>query len=223
MAGEVTERQSRGRNKGMRRPKRRIAVRIDMTPMVDIAFLLLIFYMVSTVFAMPQAMEINLPKSEDSKKDVVVKESNLLTLRVDDESRYWWHLRKASTNPPKLIPSSIEKAADEAYAFNADSLHSLLVTQNRANAKLSTLLLIHREATHADMVNVLDEIDALERQRNAALAARLGKDVDELTEEDGKFSYRYAIGEWEPKDDRILAEAIEAAVGSGDLEPVGVN
>ena len=36
-----------------------------MTPMVDIAFLLLIFYMVTTVFAMPQAMEINLPKPEE--------------------------------------------------------------------------------------------------------------------------------------------------------------
>ena len=41
--------------------KRRVAIRIDMTPMVDIAFLLLIFYMVTTVFSMPQAMEINLP------------------------------------------------------------------------------------------------------------------------------------------------------------------
>ena len=61
MAGEVAERSSKGGKKGLRRPKRRVAIRIDMTPMVDIAFLLLIFYMVTTVFAMPQAMEINLP------------------------------------------------------------------------------------------------------------------------------------------------------------------
>jgi biopolymer transport protein ExbD len=36
-------------------------VRIDMTPMVDVAFLLLIFFMVTTVFRTPQALEINLP------------------------------------------------------------------------------------------------------------------------------------------------------------------
>jgi biopolymer transport protein ExbD len=59
MAGDVVERAGKGHKKGLRRPKRRISVRIDMTPMVDIAFLLLIFYMVTTVFAMPQAMEIN--------------------------------------------------------------------------------------------------------------------------------------------------------------------
>jgi biopolymer transport protein ExbD len=39
----------------------RPGIRIDMTPMVDIAFLLLVFFMVTTVFRLPQAMEINLP------------------------------------------------------------------------------------------------------------------------------------------------------------------
>ena len=62
MAGEVAERAAKGPKKGLRRPKRRLAIRIDMTPMVDIAFLLLIFYMVSTVFAMPQAMESPWPR-----------------------------------------------------------------------------------------------------------------------------------------------------------------
>jgi biopolymer transport protein ExbD len=64
MAGDVVERAPKGGKKGLRRPKRRISIRIDMTPMVDIAFLLLIFYMVSTVFSMPQAMEINLPPKD---------------------------------------------------------------------------------------------------------------------------------------------------------------
>ncbi len=45
--------------------KRRLGIRIDMTPMVDIVFLLLIFYMVTTVFAMPQAMEVNLPDKDE--------------------------------------------------------------------------------------------------------------------------------------------------------------
>ena len=88
MGGEIVEKTTRSPKKG-RRPKRRIAVRIDMTPMVDIAFLLLIFYMVSTVFAMPQAMEINLPKADDGPEIIKVYEENLLTIRVDDESQYW--------------------------------------------------------------------------------------------------------------------------------------
>ena len=40
---------------GLRRPKKRLGIRIDMTPMVDIAFLLLIFYMVTTIFTRPRS------------------------------------------------------------------------------------------------------------------------------------------------------------------------
>ena len=43
--------------------KRRIGIRIDMTPMVDIAFLLLIFYMATTQFKPPEARAVELPKS----------------------------------------------------------------------------------------------------------------------------------------------------------------
>jgi biopolymer transport protein ExbD len=47
-----------------RRKKRRVGIRIDMTPMVDVAFLLLIFFMVTTVFRTPKALEINLPPKD---------------------------------------------------------------------------------------------------------------------------------------------------------------
>ena len=43
--------------------KRRISIRIDMTPMVDIAFLLLIFYMATTQFKPPEARAVELPSS----------------------------------------------------------------------------------------------------------------------------------------------------------------
>ena len=102
MAGEVAERSKPTKGKGLRRPKRRVAIKLDMTPMVDIAFLLLIFYMVSTVFAMPQAMEINLPPIEED-EPVEIKESNLLTLYVDGESRFWWvHKTERTVNLIRL-------------------------------------------------------------------------------------------------------------------------
>ena len=218
MAGEVAERAPKGGKKGLRRPKRRLAIRIDMTPMVDIAFLLLIFYMVTTVFSMPQAMEINLPPLEDKEEQVEVKESNLLSLRVDAEGRYWWNLKTPSPeNLPMVLPSAPLKVDDSAtYRLDSDTLRNLLVTQNRANAKLNTLILIHRDASYADMVNILDEIDFLERSWNANVAQRLGVDVDEIPKDD-KFSYRYAIGEWEDRDNKIIEAAVGKAMERGEL------
>lgn len=221
MAGDVAERAPKGGKKGLRRPKRRISIRIDMTPMVDIAFLLLIFYMVTTVFSMPQAMEINLPPIQDIEEQVEVKESNLLTLRVDAENRYWWNLKTPSPdNLPLLLPSAPIKTDDTSatitFELDSDTLRNLLITQNRANPRLNTLILIHRDANYADMVNILDEIDFLERSWNASVARTLDVEVDEIPK-DQKFSYRYAIGDWEEPDNRIINAAIAKAQERGEL------
>jgi biopolymer transport protein ExbD len=218
MAGDVVERAGKGHKKGLRRPKRRLAIRIDMTPMVDIAFLLLIFYMVTTVFSMPQAMEINLPKPEEIDNTLIIAESDLLTIRVDSLSRYWWHVKRAAEeNPPKLLPTDPRKPDSVAYRLNSDTLRSLLLNLNRENPKLSTLILISRKAKYEDMVNILDEIDYLERGWNAGIAQRLNKKVSDLTEADGKFSYRYAVGQWEERDDRIQTFAEQAARAAGQI------
>src|ERR1700752_2187176 len=89
-AVDTPERRTSGKKKGLslRRPKRRVGIRIDMTPMVDIAFLLLIFFMVTTVFRTPQALEINLPPDKESK--VEVAESKVLTIRILADDRVYW-------------------------------------------------------------------------------------------------------------------------------------
>jgi len=216
MAGEVVERAAKSGKKGLRRPKRRISIRIDMTPMVDIAFLLLIFYMVSTVFAMPQAMEINLPPAEQD-KPVEIKESNLLTIRVDGEGRYWWNIKTAKPgNLPQLLPSAPDTPDSVAYRLYPDTLRGLLIEQNRKNPRLSTLVLISRDAHYEDMVNILDEIDVIERSWNAYTAEQLGVKVNEIPS-DKKFSYRYALGDWEDRDDKIIAAAADEAQAKGEL------
>lgn len=197
-------------------PGRAPAIRIDMTPMVDIAFLLLIFYMVSTVFSMPQAMEINLPPAEQMDQEIEVKESNLLTIRVDGQGRYWWNLKTPTPdNLPLLLPPDPQRPDTIPYRLWEDTLRGLLVNQNRLNPKLNTLILIHKDGSYADMVDILDEIDLIERSWNEYQAKKLRKKLDELSK-DEKFSYRYAIGEWMARDDKVQ-EAAEAQARLGGL------
>ena len=217
MAGEVVQREKKGPKKGLRRPKRRVSIRIDMTPMVDIAFLLLIFYMVSTVFSMPQAMEINLPPKDTKDTPVEVKESNLLTIRVDDVGRYWWIIGNPKVgNLPQLIPSVKNKPDSIPYLVSDDSLRAILVNKNRENEKLSTLILINRKAKYNDMVAILDQIDYIERQWNQFTADKLKVKVDQIPA-DQKFSYRYAMGEWGDADDKIIEDAVTEARNRGQL------
>jgi len=59
--------------------KRRISIRIDMTPMVDIAFLLLIFYMATTTFKPPEARAVELPESHSQ---IQLPDKDIINLTV---------------------------------------------------------------------------------------------------------------------------------------------
>lgn len=169
--GATAAREKKG--KGLRRPKRRIAIRLDMTPMVDIAFLLLIFYMVTTVFSMPQAMEVNLPPTQNP---IPVAESRLLTLRVDAEGNLYWNMARETPQP---IPF--------------DSLRGLLLERNKKQPKLVTLVKMQKEAKYFRMVDVIDEIQIVERQ---------------LKEINPNFSYRFSLSPFSEYDKRVMAGTV---------------
>jgi len=63
----------------MLKKKRRIGISIDMTPMVDVAFLLLIFFMCTTQFKPPEKDKIALPESSSEAK---APETQIITLAV---------------------------------------------------------------------------------------------------------------------------------------------
>jgi len=63
----------------MLKKKRRIGIAIDMTPMVDVAFLLLIFFMCTTQFKPPEKDKITLPESNSEAK---APESDIITVAV---------------------------------------------------------------------------------------------------------------------------------------------
>jgi biopolymer transport protein ExbD len=66
----------------LKRMKRRIGVKIDMTPMVDIAFLLLIFYMTTTSFKPPEKLHVALPSSHS---EIKLPESDMIYVTVTKE------------------------------------------------------------------------------------------------------------------------------------------
>ncbi|MBI5806424.1 biopolymer transporter ExbD [candidate division TA06 bacterium] len=67
---------------GLRKRKGRPGIVMDMTPMVDIGFLLVIFFMTTTRFREPQAIEINLPPEIATETAKPVKESNVMTINI---------------------------------------------------------------------------------------------------------------------------------------------
>jgi biopolymer transport protein ExbD len=140
MAGaDVAE--SKSHSKGKKK-KKRAGVRIDMTPMVDVAMLLLTFFMLTTVFNKPQTMELNLPPDETVKVEVAA--STLLIVRVAPNMEIYWNMGNE--------PTALKKVAFR-------ELRPLLIEKLRGIPKLITLVQIDREAKYNDMVDIIDELN----------------------------------------------------------------
>ncbi|MFA6456645.1 MAG: biopolymer transporter ExbD [Bacteroidota bacterium] len=159
--------QSKGKQKHKgKKKKKRIAVRIDMTPMVDVAFLLLTFFMLTTSMSKPQTMEINLPPA-DTKADVA--ESNLLTLRITDDFRIFWNV---GTEKPVTVDGANKKE-------RLINLGKLLKDRSRANPKLISLIKVDGKAKYIDMVDIMDELNINDITR-FSLAPMEDKDKKEI-------------------------------------------
>jgi len=147
MAGGDVAAPRERKGKGKKRKKgRRLGIRIDMTPLVDVAFLLLTFFMFTTSMSRPQTMEINLPP--DPKVKVEIAESNLLTLRVNPAGEIFWNVGIES-------PKRIEYSA----------LRAFLTERGITNPKLTVLLKIDRDGKYEQMVNLIDELNQAKIQR----------------------------------------------------------
>jgi biopolymer transport protein ExbD len=132
----------RGHDKKKKKHKHkvRLGVRIDMTPMVDVAFLLLTFFMLTTTMNRPQTMEINLPPNNDVK--IEVAESNLLTLRIKEDGTIYWNI---GSQPPQKIEFK--------------DIRTTIGQKNQENPKLITLIKIDRKGKYHMMVDIMDQLN----------------------------------------------------------------
>lgn len=142
---QVSQSKGKEKHKGKKKTKR-VGVRIDMTPMVDVAFLLLTFFMLTTTMNKPQTMEINLPPSETKAE---VAESNLLTLRITEDFKIYWNVGMEK-------PVTVDGTDKKGKLVN---LGKLLKDRNRANPKLITLIKVDGKAKYIDMVDIMDELN----------------------------------------------------------------
>ncbi len=142
----AVQRSSHKKGSGFRKKRARPGVFIDMTAMVDVAFLLLIFFMVTTVFRSPQTMELNIPP-EDQKVDIA--ESNVLIIRMREDGQVFWNIGKDMT-PEKFVFADIRKLISDKDKDNA--------ADHNGESKMVTLIKIQRSSPYEQMVNVMDEL-----------------------------------------------------------------
>jgi biopolymer transport protein ExbD len=126
--------------------KRRVAIRIDMTPMVDIAFLLLIFYMATTTFKPPEAKAVDLPESHSQielpDKDIInITVTKYDSIYVDFVERRLVQIEDKMVDMPARIVMTADcySVASEILRARAKNLKALVVIKADENASFGTM------------------------------------------------------------------------------------
>jgi len=177
--------------KGLRRPQRRVKVRIDMTPMVDIAFLLLIFYMVTTVFSQPTVVELSLPSKDAEVNPQPVAKSKLLMIFVDKNDSFYYQIGE-DMDRPRMVE----------FARLAD----IIKEKTFSVEDLVLLLKVDQDASYTSLVKVIDQIQATERDINARLAFARKSDSNLAPE---NYSARFSLQDMSAWDEHLLELAAQ--------------
>ena len=133
----------------MLKKKRRIGISIDMTPMVDVAFLLLIFFMCTTQFKPPEKDKITLPESNSESKS---PESNIITIAVTaarpeygNQSMVRVIYRKGGEEvTQELAPSTVK-----------DQMPGVLTTARSANPAAYMIVKMDKDAPYGVMADLM--------------------------------------------------------------------
>lgn len=143
-----------GRHQGKVRSKK-MSTRVDFTPMVDLAFLLISFFMLTTSLSKPVAMQLAMPKKEktDEKKDDV-KESQVLNIILGKDNIVWYY---EGLDPSKIAQTDYtpQGIRDIIYAKQkkVDRVMAPKTKQTICLIKMS------ENANYKNMVDILDEMD----------------------------------------------------------------
>lgn len=129
-------------------------IRVDMTPMVDLGFLLITFFMFTTNFTKPNVLDLSLPAKPQIDKKVIacIDLSNSITFIIGKENRIFYHQKDAA----QLDENSLKE-----ISFNSFNI-SKTIEAAKKNAKdpniFTVIIKPTDDANYKNFVDILDEM-----------------------------------------------------------------
>ena len=140
------------------KPKR-IAIKIDMTPMVDIAFLLLIFFMSTTQFRPPEEFPVSLPASHS---EIKLPESDIIIISIPKENKVYLTTGAANLD---LKNGFIKETGTGQVTSTEFSTRQLPVTITNYRLRNPKVRIIVKADKNADYGLIEDVMSALQKNK----------------------------------------------------------
>ena len=142
---------------GVKKAKK-LSTRVDLTPMVDLGFLLITFFIFTTTMSQPTAMKLFLPKDADKPEEQnKAKESGALTLLLGNNEGVFYYEGQLDPTGSNFKSSTVKQIRD-------------VIIDKKRRTPIDDLVIVIKpgaEATYKDVVNILDEMTINDIKRYA--------------------------------------------------------
>lgn len=148
---------SKKKGPGVKKGKK-LSTRVDLTPMVDLGFLLITFFIFTTTMSQPTAMRLFLPKdTEKVEEQNKVKETGALTIMLGNDDKIFYY------------EGQLTEDASNFSETNFEDVRSVILNKKRStNAEdFVVVLKPSPDATYKNIVDILDEMTINDVKRYA--------------------------------------------------------
>jgi biopolymer transport protein ExbD len=155
----------------------------DMTPMVDLGFLLITFFMFTTTFSKPNMMKLNMPdKPKDEEQPPEIKISNTITIVMGKEDRLFWHQKTMG----ELTTENLTETN-----YSAAGIRAAIGSLKKVAADSTKFTIIIKPTDECNFKNTVDILDEMEITNNKM----------------------YAIVDLQPEEKKVYAEKMKTPKG----------
>jgi|SRR3954470_832108 biopolymer transport protein ExbD len=142
---------------GVKKSKK-LSTRVDLTPMVDLGFLLITFFIFTTTMSQPTAMKLFLPKDTDKPEEQnKVKASGALTLLLGKNDQIYYYEGELAPDASNFKTTSFK------------DIRKVIIDKKRATDEKDFVVVLKpdNDATYKNTVDILDEMTINDVKRYA--------------------------------------------------------
>jgi biopolymer transport protein ExbD len=152
---DIDSSQGGGKGKKGKVRTKKASTRVDMTPMVDLAFLLITFFMLTTTLNKPQALQVNMPDKTDREEKSEIAESKAMTIILGENDKIFWY---TGTKEPIVAETD----------FSSEGIRRVLLKKNKEiGSDLVVVIKAMKKSKYKNIVDILDEMHLTKTKRYA--------------------------------------------------------
>jgi biopolymer transport protein ExbD len=121
-----------GNARGIKIRSRKMSTKIDMTPMVDLAFLLLTFFMLANTFLKPMVMDVAMPEKDDDGETAPVNVKDVLSITLWENDKVYYSLGGEKFQKTTFAPNGLRKVLLESLAKNPRKLYVVIKPSDKS-------------------------------------------------------------------------------------------